>query len=130
MIVIDIIKELKALVILIFCIFSVFVVKEADMTILLAVISIFLLGLSFYIKFNGLVISKNIFYLIIACVNVFTLFFVIQYLIQGEITSKFLEKVFGIFMNKDKTLFYIKWLFFLTSGLLILEKLGGGKSGR
>ena len=130
LIVIDIIKELKALVILIFCVLSVTFVKESYMTILLGVISIFLFGLRFYIKNNSLIISKNIFYLIIACVNVFTLFFVIQYLIQGEITSKFLEIVFGVFMNKNGTLFYIKWLFFLTSGLLILEKLGGGKSGR
>lgn len=130
MIVIDVIKELKALVIMIFCVLSVFFVKKADMTILLAVISVFLFLTSLYIRANGLIISKNIFYILIASLNVFTMFFVIQYLIQGEISTKLLEKVFAVFMGQDKTLFYIKWIFFLTSGLIILEKLGGGKSGR
>ncbi|WP_311481112.1 hypothetical protein [uncultured Anaerococcus sp.] len=130
MIVIDIIKELKALIILIFCIFSVFFVKDSYMLILLGVISAFLLGLSFYIRVNGLIISKNIFRLIIAIVNVFTLLFVIQYLIQGEITSEFLKRIFAIFIKTDQILFYGGWLFSLTSGLIILEKLGGGKSGR
>lgn len=130
MIAIDIFKELKALIILIFCLLSVFLVKEAYMTILLGVISVFLFGLSFYIRVNDLVISKNIFYLIIASLNVFTLLFVIQYLIQGHISSKLLEKVFSVFIEKDKSLFYVGWIFALTSGLIILDKLGGGKSGR
>lgn len=130
MIVIDLIKELKALIILIFCTLAVFFVRDTYLTILLAVISVFLFGLSFYIRKNNLLISKNIFYLIIAIVNVFTLLFVIQYLIQGEISSELLKKVFSIFMDKEGTIFYIGWLFILTSGLIILEKLGGGKSGR
>ena len=130
MIVIDIFKELKALIILIFCVLSVFLVKEGYMTILLGVISIFLFGLSFYIRDNNLIISRNIFYLIIASLNVFTLIFVIQYLIQGDISSKLLEKVFSVFLGEDQVLFYVGWLFALTSGLIILEKLGGGKSGR
>ena len=130
MIVIDIFKELKALIILIFCILSVFLVKESYMTILFGVISVFLFGLSFYIRANDLLISRNIFYLIIASLNVFTLLFVIQYLIQGHISSKFLEKVFSVFIEKDQTILYIGWLFALTSGLIFLEKLGGGKSGR
>lgn len=130
MIVIDIFKELKALIILIFCVLSVFLVKEAYMTILLGVITVFLFGLSFYIRANDLVISKNIFYIIIASLNVFTLLFVIQYLIQGHISSIFLEKVFNVFIERDQTILYIGWLFALTSGIIILEKLGGGKSGR
>ncbi len=130
MIVIDIFKELKALIILIFCVLSVFLVKEAYMTILLGVITVFLFGLSFYIRANELVISRNIFYIIIASLNVFTLLFVIQYLIQGHISSIFLEKVFNVFIERDQTILYIGWLFALTSGLIILEKLGGGKSGR
>lgn len=130
MIVIDIFKELKALIILIFCVLSVFLVKEAYMTILLGVITVFLFGLSFYIRVNELVISRNIFYLIIASLNVFTLLFVIQYLIQGHISSIFLEKVFNVFIERDQTILYIGWLFALTSGIIILEKLGGGKSGR
>lgn len=130
MIVIDIFKELKALIILIFCVLSVFFVKESYMTILFGVISVFLFGLSFYIRANDLLISRNIFYLIIASLNVFTLLFVIQYLIQGHISSKFLEKVFSVFIEKDQTILYIGWLFALTSGLIILEKLGGGKSER
>lgn len=73
MIVIDIFKELKALIILIFCVLSVFLVKETYMTILFGVISVFLFGLSFYIRANDLVISKNIFHIIIASLNVFTL---------------------------------------------------------
>lgn len=130
MIVIDIFKELKALIILIFCVLSVFLVKETYMTILFGVISVFLFGLSFYIRANDLVISKNIFHIIIASLNVFTLLFVIQYLIQGDISSKLLEKVFSVFIEKDQTILYIGWLFALTSGLIILEKLGGGKSER
>lgn len=130
MIVIDIFKELKALIILIFCVLSVFFVKESYMTILFGVISVFLFVLSFYIRANDLLISRNIFYLIIASLNVFTLLFVIQYLIQGHISSKFLEKVFSVFIEKDQTILYIGWLFALTSGLIILEKLGGGKSER
>ena len=130
MIVIDIFKELKALIILIFCVLSVFLVKEAYMTILLGVITVFLFGLSFYIRANELVINRNIFYIIIASLNVFTLLFVIQYLIQGHISSIFLEKVFNVFIERDQTILYIGWLFALTSGLIILEKLGGGKSGR
>lgn len=130
MIVIDIFKELKALIILIFCVLSVFLVKEAYMTILLGVISVFIFGLSFYIRVNELVISRNIFYLIIASLNVFTLLFVIQYLIQGHISSIFLEKVFNVFIERDQTILYIGWLFALTSEIIILEKLGGGKSGR
>lgn len=130
MIVIDLIKELKAIIILIFCTLAVFFVRDTYLAILLAVISVFLFGLGFYIRKNNLLISKNIFYLIIASVNVFTLLFVIQYLIQGEISSELLKKVFSIFMDKEGTIFYIGWLFFLTSGLIILEKLGGGKSGR
>lgn len=130
MIVIDIFKELKALIILIFCVLSVFFVKESYMTILFGVISVFLFVLSFYIRANDLFISRNIFYIIIASLNVFTLLFVIQYLIQGHISSKFLEKVFSVFIEKDQTILYIGWLFVLTSGLIILEKIGGGKSGR
>lgn len=61
LIVIDIFKELKALIILIFCVLSVFLVKETYMTILFGVISVFLIGLSFYIRVNELVISRNIF---------------------------------------------------------------------
>ncbi len=130
MIVIDIFKELKALIILLFCLLSVFVVKESYMTVLLIVDSFFLLALSFYIRSNGLIISKNIFYIIIASVNVFTLLFVIQYLLQGEISSELLEKIFAIFIDKDQSIIYVGWLLILSSGLIILEKLGGGKSGR
>lgn len=130
MIKIDIFKELKALIILIFCILSTFLVKEGYMAVLLGVVSVFLFGLSFYIKENNLIISRNIFYLIIASLNVFTLLFVIQYLIQGDISSKLLEKVFEVFIGKDQMIFYVGWVFALTSGLIILEKLGGGNSGR
>ena len=130
MIFIDIFKELKAIIILLFCVFAPIFVKDYSMTILFVIISIFLIGLSFYIKANNLIISKNIFYLIIASLNVFTLLFVIQYLIQGDISSKLLERVFSVFIEKDKTLFYVGWIFALTSGLILLEKLGGGKSGR
>ena len=130
MIVIDIVKEFKALIILIFSILSVFFVKDTYMPALFLVLSLFFIGLSFYIKANKLIISKNIFYLIIASLNVFTLFFVIQYLLQGQISSEVLEKVFNIFMEKDKPLIYVGWIFILTSGLIIFEKLGGGKSGR
>lgn len=130
MIVIDIIKEFKALIILIFTILSVFFVKNTYMLGLFLVLSLFLIGLSFYIKTNQLVISKNIFYLIIASLNVFTLFFVIQYLVQGQISSKVLEKIFDIFLVRANPLLYVGWIFILTSGLIIFEKLGGGESGR
>lgn len=130
MIRIDIFKELKALIILIFCVLSVFFVKDLYMTSLFVVISLFLIGLFFYIKTNQLIISKNIFFLIIACLNVFTLFFVIQYLLQGEISSEILQKVFFIFIEKENSLLYTGWIFILTSGLIIFEKLGGGESGR
>lgn len=130
MIVIDIIKEFKALIILIFTILSVFFVKDTYMLGLFLVLSLFLIGLSFYIKTNQLVISKNIFYLIIASLNVFTLFFVIQYLVQGQISSKVLEKIFDIFLVRANPLLYVGWIFILTSGLIIFEKLGGGESGR
>ena len=130
MIVIDIIKEFKALIILIFTILSVFFVKDTYMLGLFIVLSLFLIGLSFYIKTNQLVISKNIFYLIIASLNVFTLFFVIQYLVQGQISSKVLEKIFDIFLVRANPLLYVGWIFILTSGLIIFEKLGGGESGR
>lgn len=130
LIVIDIFKELKALIILIFCVLSVFFVKDTYMTALFVVVSLFLIGLFLYIKSNQLIISKNIFFLIIASLNVFTLVFVIQYLLQGEISSEILQKVFAIFIGKDKALLYVGWIFFLTSGLIIFERLGGGKSGR
>ena len=130
MIVIDIIKEFKALIILIFTILSVYFVKDTYMLGLFLVLSLFLIGLSFYIKTNQLVISKNIFYLIIASLNVFTLFFVIQYLVQGQISSKVLEKIFDIFLVRANPLLYVGWIFILTSGLIIFEKLGGGESGR
>lgn len=130
MIVIDIIKEFKALIILIFTILSVFFVKNTYMLGLFLVLSLLLIGLSFYIKTNQLVISKNIFYLIIASLNVFTLFFVIQYLVQGQISSKVLEKIFDIFLVRANPLLYVGWIFILTSGLIIFEKLGGGESGR
>lgn len=130
LIVIDIIKEFKALIILIFTILSVFFVKDIYMLGLFIVLSLFLIGLSFYIKTNQLVISKNIFYLIIASLNVFTLFFVIQYLVQGQISSKVLEKIFDIFLVRANPLLYVGWIFILTSGLIIFEKLGGGESGR
>lgn len=130
LIVIDIIKEFKALIILIFTILSVFFVKNTYMLGLFLVLSLFLIGLSFYIKTNQLVISKNIFYLIIASLNVFTLFFVIQYLVQGQISSKVLEKIFDIFLVRANPLLYVGWIFILTSGLIIFEKLGGGESGR
>lgn len=130
MIVIDIIKEFKALIILIFTILSVFFVKDTYMLGLFLVLSLFLIGLSFYIKTNQLVISKNIFYLIIASLNVFTLFFVIQYLVQGQISSKVLEKIFDIFLVRANPFLYVGWIFILTSGLIIFEKLGGGESGR
>lgn len=130
LIVIDIIKEFKALIILIFTILSVFFVKDTYILGLFLVLSLFLIGLSIYIKSNNLVISKNIFYLIIASLNVFTLFFVIQYLVQGQISSKVLEKIFGFFIEKDNPLLYVGWIFILTSGLIIFEKLGGGESGR
>lgn len=130
LIVIDIIKEFKALIILIFTILSVFFVKDTYMLGLFLVLSLFLIGLSFYIKTNQLVISKNIFYLIIASLNVFTLFFVIQYLVQGQISSKVLEKIFDIFLVRANPLLYVGWIFILTSGLIIFEKLGGGESGR
>lgn len=130
MIVIDVIKEFKALIILIFTILSVFFVKDTYMLGLFIVLSLFLIGLSFYIKTNQLVISKNIFYLIIASLNVFTLFFVIQYLVQGQISSKVLEKIFDIFLVRANPLLYVGWIFILTSGLIIFEKLGGGESGR
>lgn len=130
LIVIDIIKEFKALIILIFTILSVFFVKDTYMLGLFIVLSLFLIGLSFYIKTNQLVISKNIFYLIIASLNVFTLFFVIQYLVQGQISSKVLEKIFDIFLVRANPLLYVGWIFILTSGLIIFEKLGGGESGR
>ena len=127
---IDIFKELKAIIILLFCVFAPIFVKDYSMTILFVIISIFLIGLSFYIKANNLIISKNIFYLIIASLNVFTLLFVIQYLIEGEVSSILLKKVFGVFIGIENSLFYVGWLLLLTSGLIILEKLGGGKSGR
>lgn len=130
LIVIDIIKEFKALIILIFTILSVFFVKDTYMLGLFLVLSLFLIGLSFYIKTNQLVISKNIFYLIIASLNVFTLFFVIQYLVQGQISSKVLEKIFDIFLVRANPFLYVGWIFILTSGLIIFEKLGGGESGR
>lgn len=130
MIVIDVIKEFKALIILIFTILSVFFVKDTYMLGLFIVLSLFLIGLSFYIKTNQLVISKNIFYLIIASLNVFTLFFVIQYLVQGQISSKVLEKIFDIFLVRANPFLYVGWIFILTSGLIIFEKLGGGESGR
>lgn len=130
MIVIDVIKEFKALIILIFTILSVFFVKDTYMLGLFLVLSLFLIGLSFYIKTNQLVISKNIFYLIIASLNVFTLFFVIQYLVQGQISSKVLEKIFDIFLVRANPFLYVGWIFILTSGLIIFEKLGGGESGR
>ncbi len=130
MIVIDVIKEFKTLIILIFTILSVFFVKDTYMLGLFIVLSLFLIGLSFYIKTNQLVISKNIFYLIIASLNVFTLFFVIQYLVQGQISSKVLEKIFDIFLVRANPLLYVGWIFILTSGLIIFEKLGGGESGR
>ena len=130
LIVIDIIKELKAIIILIFTILSVFFVKDTYMLGLFLVLSLLLIGLSFYIKTNQLVISKNIFYLIIASLNVFTLFFVIQYLVQGQISSKVLEKIFDIFLVRANPLLYVGWIFILTSGLIIFEKLGGGESGR
>lgn len=130
MIEIDLINELKALIILIFCILSVFFVKESYMTGLLLVLSFFLILLFFYIKDNKLILSKNIFFLIIASLNVFSLVFVIQYLLQGEISSKFLQKIFAIFIEKDMPILYVGWIFFLTSGLIIFEKLGGGESGR
>ena len=130
MILIDFKKELRALIILIFCILSVFFVKDTYMTGLFVVLTLFLLVLFLYIKSNKLIISKNIFFLIIAILNVFTLFFVIQYLVQGEISSEILQKVFAIFIEKDMTLLYIGWILILTSGLIIFEKLGGGKSGR
>ena len=130
MIVIDIIKEFKALIILIFTILSVFFVKNTYMLGLFLVLSLLLIGLSFYIKTNQLVISKNIFYLLIASLNVFTLFFVIQYLVQGQISSKVLEKIFDIFLVRANPLLYVGWIFILTSGLIIFEKLGGGESGR
>lgn len=130
LIVIDVIKEFKALIILIFTILSVFFVKDTYMLGLFIVLSLFLIGLSFYIKTNQLVISKNIFYLIIASLNVFTLFFVIQYLVQGQISSKVLEKIFDIFLVRANPLLYVGWIFILTSGLIIFEKLGGGESGR
>jgi len=129
LIVIDVIKEFKALIILIFTILSVFFVKDTYMLGLFIVLSLFLIGLSFYIKTNQLVISKNIFYLIIASLNVFTLFFVIQYLVQGQISSKVLEKIFDIFLVRANPLLYVGWIFILTSGLIIFEKLGGGESG-
>lgn len=127
---IDIFKELKAIIILLFCVLAPIFVKDCSMTILFVIISIFLIGLSFYIKANNLIISKNIFYLIIASLNVFTLLFVIQYLIEGEVSSILLKKVFGVFIGIENSLFYVGWLLLLTSGLIILEKLGGGKSGR
>lgn len=130
LIVIDVIKEFKTLIILIFTILSVFFVKDTYMLGLFIVLSLFLIGLSFYIKTNQLVISKNIFYLIIASLNVFTLFFVIQYLVQGQISSKVLEKIFDIFLVRANPLLYVGWIFILTSGLIIFEKLGGGESGR
>lgn len=127
---IDIFRELKAIIILLFCVLSPIFVKDYSMTILFVIISIFLIGLSFYIKTNNLIISKNIFYLIIASLNVFTLLFVIQYLIEGDISSLLLKKVLGVFIDMGNSLFYVGWLLLLTSGLIILEKLGGGKSGR
>lgn len=130
MILIDFKKEFRALIILIFCILSVFFVKDTYMTGLFVVLTLFLLGLFLYIKSNKLIISKNIFFLIIAILNVFTLFFVIQYLVQGEISSEILQKVFATFIGKDMTLLYIGWILILTSGLIIFEKLGGGESGR
>lgn len=127
---IDIFKELKAIIILLFCVLAPIFVKDYSMTILFVIISIFLIGLSFYIKANNLIISKNIFYLIIASLNVFTLLFVIQYLVEGDISSLLLKKVFGVFIGIENSLFYVGWLLLLTSGLIILEKLGGGKSGQ
>ncbi len=130
MIVIDIIKELKAIIILIFTILSVFFVKDTYMLGLFVVLSLLIVVLNLYIKTNNLIISKNIFYLIIASLNVFTLFFVIQYLVQGQISSKVLEKIFDIFLVRANPLLYVGWIFILTSGLIIFEKLGGGESGR
>lgn len=130
LIVIDIIKELKAIIILIFTILSVFFVKDTYMLGLFVVLSLLIVVLNLYIKTNNLIISKNIFYLIIASLNVFTLFFVIQYLVQGQISSKVLEKIFDIFLVRANPLLYVGWIFILTSGLIIFEKLGGGESGR
>lgn len=130
MIVIDIIKELKAIIILIFTILSVFFVKDTYMLGLFVVLSLLIVVLNLYIKTNNLIISKNIFYLIIASLNVFTLFFVIQYLVQGQISSKVLEKIFDIFLVRANPLLYVGWIFIQTSGLIIFEKLGGGESGR
>lgn len=130
LIVIDIIKELKAIIILIFTILSVFFVKDTYMLGLFVVLSLLIVVLNLYIKTNNLIISKNIFYLIIASLNVFTLFFVIQYLVQGQISSKVLEKIFDIFLVRANPLLYVGWIFIQTSGLIIFEKLGGGESGR
>lgn len=123
-------NELKALIILAFCLGSVFVVKTQSLTPLLIINSFFLIGLGFYIRDLKLGLSKFIYYILISCLNVFTMFFVIQYLYRGEIESLFLAKIFKFLTASSMPLFYGVWLFILSIGLMFLQKIGGGESGR
>lgn len=119
-------KELRVLIILIFCALSFFFVKENFIFHLLILVSIFLIYLSFYLKSESLSFSKQVYLVFVCLANVFTLFFMIQYLVGGE----YFDKIYFPFKDTGRGLLYTGWIFILTSLLLILEKIGGGDSGR
>lgn len=123
------IKEFKALIILVFAIFSLFFVKESYFLPLMAINSFVFLVLNLYMTYEDLKISKTIFLIIICLLNVFTLIFMIQYLLRGEINSDIFDKIFWIFAKDQGQIIYIVWIFILTTLILILQKLGGGHSG-
>ena len=121
-------KDIKGLIILIFSVFSVFFVRADKLPILLAAISLFLVLLSFYLRDSKY--SRHIFLIILCLINVFTLIFMIQYLLGGGPKTDLFDKVFRPFMGNGREIIYIGWLFILSTGLLLLEKTGGGSSGR
>ena len=121
-------KDRKGLIILRFSVFSVFFVRADKLPILLAAISLFLVLLSFYLRDSKY--SRHIFLIILCLINVFTLIFMIQYLLGGGPKTDLFDKVFRPFMGNGREIIYIGWLFILSTGLLLLEKTGGGSSGR
>lgn len=123
------IKEFKTLIIFIFAIFSLFFVKESYFLPLMVINSFIFLALNLYMTYEDLKISKTIFLIIICLLNVFTLIFMIQYLLRGEINSDIFDKIFWIFAKDQRQIFYTGWIFVLTTLILIFQKLGGGHSG-
>ncbi len=127
---IDFKKEIYVLVTLIFlCLLNIYL-KEDMLTFYLIIASGILYLISIYINKNKLKVSRLIFNLFICLLNVISLAFVIQYLLDMSIEKNLASIILKSSIDNPYSIFYIIWILVFTSIIILIMNIGGRNYAR